>query len=421
MSEYRYELERTSKKHICPSCKKKRFVRYIDQEKREYLPTEYGRCDRETSCAYHLSPYSKKIFIELKKNDTHKYPNKKSKPEPISTVPVDIFKSSLNAYKDNHFVSYLIDHFGIKKTNNAISNYFIGTSSHWPGASIFWQIDTNGKIRSGKIMLYNPKTGKRVKYPQNHIFWVHKSINQPNFKLQQCLFGEHLLTKNNCPVGIVESEKTAVIASLYLPQFIWLATGGLSFLNEEKLKILKGRNVIFFPDVKGYSKWSKKIKQVSHLGNFKISKLLESKANEHDREQGSDIADYLINFEIDNFLDEEKREDKTLFYPEYDDVIEAPKWYSAEEIVPKQKPEVNIERWDNKIQELSHFLSKEPLSTKPIHLNDFTTIIDIDKFLESHFATLKAYNGNPYFKPTLNRLTKLKEIMIVGKQSLKFN
>lgn len=44
-------------------------------------------------------------------------------------------------------------------------------------------------------------------------------------------------------VAIVESEKTAVIASIYLPQFTWLAFGNLTNLSFEKCKVIRGRKV----------------------------------------------------------------------------------------------------------------------------------------------------------------------------------
>jgi uncharacterized protein (DUF427 family) len=72
-------------------------------------------------------------------------------------------------------------------TVELLRKYPIGTSKYWKGATVFWQIDTHGKVRTGKIMLYSPTTGKRVKEPHNLIHWVHKAIKQPNFELKTML------------------------------------------------------------------------------------------------------------------------------------------------------------------------------------------------------------------------------------------
>ena len=85
--------------------------------------------------------------------------------------------------------------------------YRIGTSNHWPNATIFWQIDQQQKVHTGKIMLYDYHTGHRVKDPFNHIAWVHKSENTKNFHLKQCLFGLHRLRPDTKIVAIVEAEK----------------------------------------------------------------------------------------------------------------------------------------------------------------------------------------------------------------------
>lgn len=43
-------------KALCPSCNKKTFVRYYDNERGEFLPNEFGRCDREIKCSYFNKP-----------------------------------------------------------------------------------------------------------------------------------------------------------------------------------------------------------------------------------------------------------------------------------------------------------------------------------------------------------------------------
>ena len=59
MNEYRYALERTSKKFKCPECGDKSFTKYIDIVTEKYLPDEYGKCDHANRCDYH------KIHIQM--------------------------------------------------------------------------------------------------------------------------------------------------------------------------------------------------------------------------------------------------------------------------------------------------------------------------------------------------------------------
>ena len=314
MNEHRYILEPykgINTRYHCPECgqKGKTFTRYIDTETEEHLHETVGRCNRESNCGYHYTPkqyfQDNNISFDTPQQKTYTKPKLIAhRPRPTSFIHADIFNSSLKGYEQNNFIKYLIDLFGRNIASDLIRKYNIGTSKHWNGATIFWQIDTEGKIRTGKIMLYNPATGKRVKEPYNHFTWTHSALKMPEFELKQCLFGEHLLKGNSKPVAIVESEKTAIIASVYLPAFVWLAVGGLSNLNADKCNVLKGRNVALFPDLNGFEKWNCRAKELSNITQFTISDLLERKATELERKQGLDLADYLIQFDCKDFLSE---------------------------------------------------------------------------------------------------------------------
>lgn len=227
------------------------------------------------------------------------------KPLPETFIPSEIFKASLGKYDTNHFVTFLVKLFGHELTNKLISKYYIGTSKYWSGSTVFWQIDIAGKIRTGKIMLYNPDTGKRVKEPFNHISWVHKAIKQPDFLLKQCFFGEHLLIDKTKPVAIVESEKTAIISSAYFPQFIWLATGGSNgskWTNPEVFKVLRGHKIILWPDIQSYDNWNEKSEILVKNGiHTSVSDLLEIKCTPEEREAKLDIADFLVRFPLNQF------------------------------------------------------------------------------------------------------------------------
>lgn len=425
MGEYRYILEPykgMNTRYSCPSCQQrgKTFTLYIDTETGKHIHPSVGRCNRETNCGHHYTP--KQYFRDHNISLDTPYP-KTFKPRPvapiqnpISFIPVEVFKASLNptAFETNNFVKFLIDLFGVEVASQVVSRYFIATSKHWNGATVFWQIDTQGKVRTGKIMLYSPITGKRVKEPFNHINWVHKALKQPTFELRQCLFGEHLLKFDKTrPVAIVESEKTAIIASIYLPQFIWVAVGSLTNLNAEKCNILKGRTVILFPDLNGFEKWNSKAKELSSrlIGTtFTVSDLLERKATEAERKQGFDLADYLIKFNYKDFV---------LPGPEATEPPPGNEEKAFEQpgaVCALRKPEQRKpESWEQDISNLENYFKEVVLPTKPIELNSHSTITNIPLFIESNIAMIKESGGNKnLLLPYLTRLRELANILEGG-------
>ncbi|MDR8389901.1 DUF6371 domain-containing protein [Aliifodinibius sp. S!AR15-10] len=299
---YRYRLDESSKKFQCPQCRKKRFVRYKDFQEGTYLPEDYGRCDRESSCGYFKDPYNHGYanWNSSFGKSEHKF---QKIPNSTDYIPQKYFRASLKGYKRNKFIQYLRSLFDIDTVRNLIDTYSIGTSRYWEGATVFWQIDIQGNIRTGKVMLYDD-CGHRVKHPYNHINWVH-SIIYNSFHLEQCLFGEHLLTDDKTvPVAIVESEKTAIISSAYFPEFIWLAAGAKSNLKPQRCKSLMGRRVTLFPDLGALEDWQDKAEGLSYFCDITISDLLEKNASLRDKEEGYDLADYLVQFGVREFVND---------------------------------------------------------------------------------------------------------------------
>ena len=121
-------------------------------------------------------------------------------------------------------------------------------------------------------------------------------IRYENFNLNQCLFGEHLINKYpNYVVGVVESEKTALIASMFFDDLLWLATGGKSNMKLDKFRVLRNRKVCLFPDLNSYDDWSNKADELSKvIRNITISDKLEKDASQKDRLEGFDLADYIL-------------------------------------------------------------------------------------------------------------------------------
>ena len=364
MESFRYSLDKSSKKYVCPNCNKKTFVFYVDAETGNYLTTDFGKCDRAQNCNYHKAPpkgkraylieflalngisdkaykltdlngiisiIPKSQILEQTKNncwitewylktstinylsneskyfnnDELNFVNEVIKKFSVSHQAIEVKPSfhSLELLNELYFEKSQIDNlteflkskFSKDEVFNAMQNYFItGTNHFWNNATVFWQINNKEQIQCAKLMLYDRFTGKRIKEPYNHINWLHKATKEPDFKLCQCLFGLHRITDDyQKTIAIVESEKTAIIMSIFLPEFIWLATGSKGNFKSELLEPLKKRNVIAFPDKGEYNNWLHKANELNG-NNFKIavSDLVE-KTN---FENGFDLADYYFEF-----------------------------------------------------------------------------------------------------------------------------
>lgn len=281
----KYHFDKSSRKFLCPNCNKKRFVRFVNAETNEYMDENLGKCDRASSCSYFKKPddtIASLSYINAKKDCNN---------APLITCHTkEVMDSSQRKYYDNNFYLYLIALFCNEKVQEVFKLYNIGTSKNWKGATIFWQVDNQERIRGGKILLYDVQNCRRVKKPYNHISWVHSKLNIENFHLQQCLFGLHLINLNK-KIALVEAEKTVVIMALFMPEYIWLATGSKQNFKYDILDPLKGREIIAFPDKSEFADWNTKAIQLNRQGfNITVSDYVEKM----DCVAGTDLADLYI-------------------------------------------------------------------------------------------------------------------------------
>ena len=288
-------------RYVCPKCGRKySFTRYIDTYNNNiYINDSVGRCNRIDKCGYHYTP--RQYYLD------HPWLNDKScpfvhlhrengqmdmdKPRPMGLIDEHIVEGSLSRWSQHH--EWLATQFGSDEAERIARLYGIGGTRD--GRAVFWQRDAQGRVRTGKIMAYDAKTGKRTKGAKA-IDWVHsllrrKGIIDDDWHLVQCLYGEHLLAKRrDAVVAVVEAYKTAHVGAVLMPEMVWVATDALTGLTAERLEALHGRDVILFPDEgKGYELWSERIAQIARsVGfNYRISRFMEG------RGRGDDIADLI--------------------------------------------------------------------------------------------------------------------------------
>lgn len=314
MNEHRFQLQKytigRNNKLRCPSCgRKKCFVKYVDTMGRITLPDSVGICDRVKKCGYHYTPKdyfrehpeAKDALMEdqafVDASSLRSATIQQEEPVEPSYIPTDLVEKTLGHYDINPLYQFLCCIFGKEKTAWLFAHYRVGTSKKWNGATVFWQVDVYGKVRTGKIMGYDAKTGHRIKEPFNHVNWVHAELKLPDFHLKQCLFGEHLLASyQSTPIMLVESEKTAIIGAGFVPQYLWLATGGINgCFKRECMEVLRGRSVTLMPDLGATEKWQEKLPMLSSIcKGVSVSDALERIATDEQREAGLDIGDFLL-------------------------------------------------------------------------------------------------------------------------------
>ena len=219
----------------------------------------------------------------------------------------------------SHLVTWLRTRFPRDAVAAALKRYRVGGTPD--GATLWWQIDEQGRVHTGKAMQYNPLTGHRVKETGGAVNWAHRMrrYGEPSeLVVPQCLFGLHLLNDNvdvnenlapRCvqapslrgraggEAAIVESEKTALIMSLVCPDKVWLATGGKANFKESMLAPLLGHEVAVYPDADALHDWYTRAVEMNRtLGTHLHIPTGYYNLMDHDeaRREGWDLADVVL-------------------------------------------------------------------------------------------------------------------------------
>lgn len=298
----RFQLDhKHQRKSICPACgKRNTYTMWYDTIRGVYMPETFGVCDRENHCTYFNSPYSienRAWITDYLRNNTTAYDrhlmteriryekfSKKPQPNYLPTDWVNIScqrgDNTLSIYLKNLFLNEFD-----KIVDDAMSKYYVGTSND--GQPVFFEIDNRCNVRTGKIISYNPD-GHRDKSVRPK--WLHKFYD--SYNLVQVPFGTHLPMDKR--TAVVESEKTAVIMSIFVNELRWIATGGSNGINPATLPI---KDVILVPDDDDAGdKWF----EIARKNGYQIFDNWKQEIPREVIHTGWDIADFAIWFYLSN-------------------------------------------------------------------------------------------------------------------------
>lgn len=265
-----YRLFGRNQKILCPKCGKRTFVPYVDAMTLEILEG-FGRCDREIKCGYHRKPSG--IEQNIKRHPLPRVEAVEITAEPIT----ELYLNFPDLSENNPFFLFLCNCFPIEKVRQVLRAYLVKEHNSFV---LFPQICSDGAIYDAKGIKYqiDGHRDKRVAP-----LWVHTILKKGI--ANRCYFGTHLIDGGR--VYVVESEKTAIICACYFEASNFVATGGLTLANRDKLSMLSSE-VVLIPDSDGIWRWKFLGFPMFDIENFAKSVLATSLP------KGYDIADVIV-------------------------------------------------------------------------------------------------------------------------------
>lgn len=197
-------------------------------------------------------------------------PPTEPKPEAVYITPQQLEAAHAHA-NETSLYKYLCREFDRPEVDRVFGLYRIGGAKYinqqGGRAAAFPYIGIDGRCVDCKIFHINPEDGSRKTAPPLAT-WIDKKgepqalqssfalfeLRKSDRRADWCNFGDHLLTaRPSDPIGIVESEKTALILSLTYPKIIWIAVGSKQNLTPKRFAPYRGRKVTIYPDRDGYN------------------------------------------------------------------------------------------------------------------------------------------------------------------------
>lgn len=238
-------------------------------------------------------------------------------------IPAQMVEATESRVTESNLFVWLSGEFGDEAAMIAMRRYRVGATKHTDGrgyrAASLPYINTSGDCVDCKIFHIDPTTGSRKTAPallswidregkaqELRSTWALAELKKNDKPRRWCNFGDHLLQDNpTAAVCVVESEKTALVASIVYPSRLWIAVGSKNNLNPERCTPYRGREIIIYPDrdnIKdkprksgiGIEKgWETLARELSQAG---FSVRIDRTVERHRGEINDDIADIILRY-----------------------------------------------------------------------------------------------------------------------------
>lgn len=268
-----YLFSYASKHSVCPCCGKREFKALINNTGESFFYNgcridagepivinglEYGKCERKNNCGYNEILTPSDVF---KGGRSEGYaieaPTAPTQPKAIINFNADPKVQQTQEQwriERNALFQYLSSLFGYSNVMGAFNRYHVGVEFDFV---YWWIVDEANNYCNAHLMAYKPDGHRNKEDNQYSEDWHFSKmgrkgiIDESRTDWKRCLFGSHLLTdpsNDGKAVMIFEAEKSALIASMWFPEYICIATQSSGNFNAVKLGSLRGREIIVMPD-----------------------------------------------------------------------------------------------------------------------------------------------------------------------------
>jgi hypothetical protein len=324
---YKYTLS-NKRRSDCPHCGKKgKYSAYINIKTQELAPIEYGMC---SSCRESKRPPDNFVVGESANGADNQLAYYEA-----DTVNINLINSFYKSrhYVNNNFIEGLEKRFGVDQVKRVVDLYKLGRFDD--SGVVFPYQYTDNHICTGKVIFFDDNLNRIKEGKKSYPRYLHNLIYQTDgffkynfndydidengnevlipFKLKLCLFGHNqIINDKQKTICLVESEKTAVLMSIVLPKFIWVASGGKTLIQDYKFLFFTGRKCLVFPDLSEddnvYQYWYEKLSGYNRKYGYDfeiIDYLSEFLLNDEElirkcKCQKFDIADFVVHFNKNN-------------------------------------------------------------------------------------------------------------------------
>ena len=226
---------------------------------------------------------------------------KKSKKE-VAYVPQEWLDGHVSV--ENSFCRCLMQMFDVHRVEHLTEEYRLGCydNGRHEDCVLFPSIDVEGRVRNVKVQHYETEvhSPRFAHCDKKCCYWLGAQlakegvVNTLNAVFDNdCLFGEHLLRRYpSQTVALVESPKNALVGAAVQPKYVWVATGSKAMLKRSVMEVLRGRQVMVFPDRDAIGEWKELLHGMRDIATFSVSNFCEQMAPEGDTK--FDIADYVV-------------------------------------------------------------------------------------------------------------------------------